>query len=140
MPGAPIFRPRPEGAAHALRRERQFAQAHARQGRNGVADRAGDYRHAVLAGAPVGGLSVDTTLYLDVGHSRLDRAFTAELLRPPLREAFVPSPRRRARGNSALHTAAFWLTRCVRSAIPQTNPLARCKHLVRAPFFCGVPH
>jgi hypothetical protein len=27
----------------------------------------------------------------------------------------------------ALHTAAFWLMHCVRSAIPQTNPLARCE-------------
>jgi Transposase DDE domain group 1 len=27
----------------------------------------------------------------------------------------------------ALHTAAFWLTHCVRSAITQTNPLARCE-------------
>jgi hypothetical protein len=27
----------------------------------------------------------------------------------------------------ALHTAAFWLKHCVRSAIPQTNPLARCE-------------
>ena len=26
-----------------------------------------------------------------------------------------------------LHTAAFWLMHCVRSAIPQTNPLARCE-------------
>src|SRR6202162_748565 len=25
------------------------------------------------------------------------------------------------------HTAAFWLMHCVRSAIPQTNPLARCE-------------
>jgi hypothetical protein len=27
----------------------------------------------------------------------------------------------------ALHTAAFWLMHCVRSAIPETNPLARCE-------------
>jgi len=27
----------------------------------------------------------------------------------------------------ALHTATFWLMHCVRSAIPQTNPLARCE-------------
>jgi hypothetical protein len=27
----------------------------------------------------------------------------------------------------ALHTAAFWLMHCVGSAIPQTNPLARCE-------------
>ena len=27
----------------------------------------------------------------------------------------------------ALHTAAFWLMHCVRSAIPQTSPLARCE-------------
>jgi hypothetical protein len=27
----------------------------------------------------------------------------------------------------ALHTAAFWLMHCVRSAIPQTNPLSRCE-------------
>src|SRR5258706_9086912 len=27
----------------------------------------------------------------------------------------------------ALHTAAFWLMHCVRSAIPHTNPLARCQ-------------
>jgi Transposase DDE domain group 1 len=27
----------------------------------------------------------------------------------------------------ALHTAAFWLMHCVRSAIPPTNPLARCE-------------
>jgi hypothetical protein len=27
----------------------------------------------------------------------------------------------------ALHTAAFWLMHCLRSAIPQTNPLARCE-------------
>ena len=26
-----------------------------------------------------------------------------------------------------LHTAAFWLMHCVRSAIPQTNPLAHCE-------------
>jgi Transposase DDE domain group 1 len=26
-----------------------------------------------------------------------------------------------------LHTPAFWLMHCVRSAIPQTNPLARCE-------------
>jgi Transposase DDE domain group 1 len=26
-----------------------------------------------------------------------------------------------------LHTAAFWLMHCVRSAIPRTNPLARCE-------------
>jgi hypothetical protein len=27
----------------------------------------------------------------------------------------------------ALHTAAFWLMHCLRSAIPPTNPLARCE-------------
>src|SRR5262245_33965771 len=42
---------RPQRAAYALRCEREFAQAHARQRRDGVANRAGDQRHAVFAGA-----------------------------------------------------------------------------------------
>jgi hypothetical protein len=37
-------------------------------------------------------------------------------------------------------TAAFWLMHCVRSAIPQTNPLARCEHLGRAKRVVRAPN
>jgi hypothetical protein len=42
---------RPQRPAHALRRERKLVQAHARQRRDGVADRARHHRHAVFPGA-----------------------------------------------------------------------------------------
>src|SRR5262249_31080710 len=60
---------RPQRAAHALGRERQLAKPHAGQRGDGVADRAGDERQPILAGASRRIVGRDD-LHLDVGHVR----------------------------------------------------------------------